>query len=83
MPGKPNPERSRILSEWSQAFGSPPPPFLSVDFMERALAYEDQCRKLGGLSARVRRELVRHAGDKCIGVAHQPRLQSGAHLVRE
>ncbi len=46
MPGKPDPERGTMCTAWEEVFGSPPPPYLSVSFMRKALDYEAQCRKL-------------------------------------
>jgi len=45
----PNPERPATLAQWESVFGSPPPPYLSVPFMQKALAYEAQCKALRGL----------------------------------
>ncbi len=83
MPGKPDPDRPAAIAAWQEAFGSPPPPYLSVSFMRKAVAYEEQCRILGGLSTTTRRSLRQIAEGK--GIAHVGRgdLRSGAHLVRE
>ena len=85
MPGKPDPQRGRVTSAWERSFGSPAPPFLSVRFMEKALAYEAQCRAHGGLPAKVQRYLSRIAsGGGVVGVAPiSTSLQAGSHLVRE
>ena len=40
MPGKPDPDRPLAIAAWEVAFGSPPPPFLSVAFMRKAVAFE-------------------------------------------
>ncbi len=55
----PNPERPVTLKQWEAVFGSPPPPYLSVRFMQKALAYETQCKALGGMPAVTRRALKR------------------------
>lgn len=79
----PNPERPAKLAEWEAAFGSPPPPYLSVPFMQKALTYEAQCKALGGLPAATRRTLTQIAVGEDVSVATPAKLSTGAHLVRE
>jgi len=79
----PNPERPRVLDEWGEAFGAPPPKFLSVGFMEKAIAYEVQCRALGGLPAKTRRALAQIAKGKTVQSAQAGSVKAGTHLVRE
>lgn len=43
-------ERAQVQADWEEAFGSPPPPRLSVAFMLRAVAHARQCRAEGGIS---------------------------------
>jgi hypothetical protein len=83
MPGKPHPQRDRVKARWEEVFGSPPPPYLSVAFMEKALAYEAQSRRRGGLSAATRKALARVAGGQPVAEASRGTLKPGAHLVRE
>jgi hypothetical protein len=83
MPGKPDPDRPLAIAAWTEAFGSPPPPFLSVAFMRKAVAHENQCRITGGLPAATRRKLRQVAEGKPIAVASGDDLRSGSHLVRE
>ncbi|MEM6564385.1 MAG: DUF2924 domain-containing protein [Pseudomonadota bacterium] len=83
MPGKPDPDRPLAIAAWQEAFGSSPPPYLSVAFMRKAVAYEEQCRISGGLSAKTRRSLRQIAKGKRIAVNTGGDLRSGAHLVRE
>jgi hypothetical protein len=83
MPGKPDPDRPLAIAAWQEAFGSPPPPFLSVAFMRKAVAYEEQCRISGGLPTATRRKLRQIAEGKPIAVASGDDLRTGAHLVRE
>jgi len=84
MPGKPDPQRGRVISAWERSFGSPAPPFLSVRFMEKALAYEAQCKAHGGLPAQVRRRLRQIAeGRGPVGAVLATSVQPGSHLVRE
>lgn len=83
MPGKANPQRPQTLADWEETFGSPPPPYLSVAFMRKAIAYERQCCASGGLPAATRRTLRKIAYGKQ-GAAAVPRsLRPGAHLIRD
>ncbi|MBT8418861.1 MAG: DUF2924 domain-containing protein [Silicimonas sp.] len=83
MPGKPHPARDRVRILWEGAFGSPPPPYLSVGLMERALAHESQCKQYGGLPAAARNALLRIAEGAPVGHVSNTRLRPGAHLFRE
>ncbi|AEI94760.1 DUF2924 domain-containing protein [Roseobacter litoralis] len=83
MPGKPDPDRPRAMGAWEEAFGSPPPPYLSVAFMCKAVAYEAQCKASGGLPSSVRRSLRQIAEGKPVADAGDGGLRSGSHLVRE
>ncbi|MDD9724538.1 DUF2924 domain-containing protein [Roseovarius sp. SK2] len=83
MPGKPHPERNRAKALWEEIFGFPPPPYLSMAFMEKALAHEAQCRRHGGLSPATRKTLTRVAGGQPVAEASRGSLKPGAHLVRE
>lgn len=62
-----------------------PPPFLSVRVMQKAMTYEEQCRALGGLPAKLRRSLTARSRERTdsIAFAQSTTLQPGAHLVRE
>ncbi len=83
MPGKPDPERGAVISTWKEVFGSPPPPYLSVSFMRKALDYEAQCRNHGGLPTKTRSALERIAAGEALTSASPPTLRPGAQLVRE
>lgn len=69
MPGKPHSERDRAKALWEEIFGFPPPPYLSVTLMEKALAHEAQCRRQGGLSPATRKTLTRVAGGQPVAEA--------------
>ncbi len=79
----PNPERPGTLKQWEAVLGSPPPPYLSVPFMQKALAYEEQCKAHGGLSAATRRVLKQVAAGESVSSTSPAQLSAGAHLVRE
>lgn len=83
MPGKPSPERDRARQDWEAAFGLQPPPYLSVAFMQQALAYEAQCKRSGRLPAANRRALQKIAAGKPVAEVTGPVVRPGAHLVRE
>ena len=85
MSGEQHPARERLRREWEAAIGLLPPPFLSVRIMEKALAFEAQCKAQGGVPARARRALARIAeGDPGASVSESSvTLRPGAHLVRE
>ena len=85
MPGNSHPDRARLKREWEEAIGLPPPPFLSVRIMEKALAYEVQCKAHGGLNAKTRRSLMSIADGQATEtvVPSTTTLRPGAHLVRE
>ncbi|MFV2052276.1 DUF2924 domain-containing protein [Aliiroseovarius sp. YM-037] len=80
---KPHPARPELLREWEAVFGSPPPSYLSVRFMRKAIGYERQCKVKGGLSAVTRRTLSQIAGGEDVRSATPAKLSPGAHLVRE
>ena len=83
MRGNPDPDREQALQDWEAAFGSPPPPYLSVGFMQKALAYEAQCKASGGLSLATRRALQKVASGKPADAVSTGTIRPGAHLVRE
>ena len=83
MPGRPDPDRAAALTDWEAIFGSPPPPYLSVTFMQKAIAHERQCKRAGGLPAATRRALLQIAEGEDVAAAAPVKLNSGARLVRE
>ena len=76
-------ERTRLKQGWEEAFGSPPPPRLSVALMTRVLSYARQCRDRGGLPPSSERAL------RSVAAGHNPEasrgreVSAGAQLVRE
>lgn len=83
MPGRADPERPKAIADWEAAYGSPPPPYLSVAFMRKAVAYETQCQATGRLPTATRRALQKIANGTPVQVAGAGGLRPGAHLVRE
>ena len=72
-------DRAGCLDQWREAFGHPPPKYLSPQFMRRVLIWELQNQMLGGLSAKTERQLKKIALGKTPTVTAKP----GSHLVRE
>ena len=83
MPGRADPDRADATRDWEAAFGSPPPPYLSVAFMRKALAYDALCRMRGGLPSGTRRALRRIADGQAVRESTKQIARPGAHLVRE
>ena len=83
MTGDPDPRRPKALRAWEAAFGSPPPPYLSVALLEKAVAHEAQYRMHGGLPAATRRALARIAEGDAVAASVPRVAKPGAHLVRE
>ncbi len=81
MGHKPNPARPAALLAWAVAFGAPPPPFLSVSFMQQALDYVAQCKRAGGLSAPTRRVLAQIAEGKTIATVPLNAAKLGSGLI--
>ncbi len=74
--------RENLITRWRAAYGAPPPRKLSRALMEKALAYEIQCRAFGGLSGAAKRALRAVAASKD-GSTGPRLLNPGARLVRE
>lgn len=72
-------DRDGCLDRWRDAFGRPPPKYLSPQFMKRVLICDLQNKELGGLSADPERRLKRIASGKTPPAKAKP----GSHLVRE
>ncbi len=75
-------DRGKCRLAWQRAFKSDPPKYLSILFMQRVLAHDRQCRKLGGLPAVTRRALKAVTiGGSASEIAQT--VGDGATLVRE
>lgn len=71
------------LAQWETVYGSSPPPYLSVPFMQKALAYEAQCKSSGGLPTGAKRALKRIAKGEPVAASNITSLRPGVHIVRE
>ena len=83
MPGKPDSKRAAALRAWEETFGSTPPPYLSVTFLQKAVVHEIQCRRHGGHSAATKRALRKIAEGRTMTDNSKRIARAGAHLVRE
>ena len=75
--------RPELLTQWETAFGLAPPPYLSILFMTKALAYQAQCKRAGGLPAQTRRALAQIATGKTVRTVSLTSTKVGTHYVRE
>ncbi|MEL6452105.1 MAG: DUF2924 domain-containing protein [Pseudomonadota bacterium] len=76
-----NPRRD-VIAQWERMFGAPPPPYLAVSFMHKALMYEAQCKAKCGLTGQTKRALRRIASGETVRQATATRLSVGSVLVR-
>ena len=76
-------DRGACTLHWQHAFGSPPPKYTSVRFMQRVLARDLQIRIVGDYPAQIRRELKSVAEAARRGDATPPNAAPGTYLVRE
>lgn len=72
-------DRRGCLDLWRDAFGRPPPKYLSPQFMKRVLIWDLQNKELSGLSAGTERRLKQIA----CGKTPLAKAKPGSHLVRE
>jgi hypothetical protein len=75
-------DRSALRTAWTHAFSNAPPHFLSMSFMRKALIWNAQCRKYGGMPPDLKRALKSAAGDKSVRPP-TPAIRSGTQLIRE
>ncbi len=79
--------RADLLERWRGFYRSRPPKGISRRMMVRAIAYEMQAKKYGGLKPAVSRKLQRIAtglfAGEPVAMKATSRLKPGARLVRE
>lgn len=71
---------------WTSTFGKPPPKGIGPALLLRALAYDVQCNAMGGLSRKVRRQLVQAGEQVAAGQSVSPvpaSPKAGTRLIRE
>ena len=66
---------------YKAAYGRPPPPRLSRDLVLRALAYQIQAERLGGLSRSTKKTLGPDRGSRACCLSRK--LTPGTQLIRE
>lgn len=72
-----------LASAWAETYAIPAPE-VAPSLLRRALAYERQERKFGGLPLVVRKQLESVAADQTTGMPEPPlKLKPGTRLVRE
>ena len=79
--------RADLLERWRGFYRARPPKGISQRMMVRAIAYEMQAKKYGGLKPAVGRQLQRIAAGldagEPVAIKAASRLKPGARLVRE
>ncbi|MGR3290087.1 MAG: DUF2924 domain-containing protein, partial [Paracoccaceae bacterium] len=76
-------DRSGLRVAWQKAFDNAPPHFLSMLFMRKALIWDAQCKKYGGVPANVKRALKSAADGKTPRMMTASTLRPGTQLIRE
>lgn len=74
-------DRTKLLSVWTDMFGTPAPKGLSQNMLRRFLAFELQAKRHGGLSKSALKQLLHPPADKA--KTKTPALKPGGRLVRE
>lgn len=75
-------DRIACVEHWTATFGAVAPKYLSVQFMQRVLAREQQVRGLGGYPTQVRRAL-RAVHQKLESAVPTPTVRPGSYLLRQ
>lgn len=75
--------RIDLLERWQGLYGVDPPKGISTRLMIRAIAYEMQVRRYGGLARGLRHKLGEIAGSSAAAGSRSPALTVGTRLVRE
>jgi len=78
-----NMDRNQCLELWRESFANPPAKYLSQPFMQKAIAYELQCRVFKGTPKSTKRALVAIAKGKKADSAQVRSLTPGMRLLRE
>src|SRR5690606_28798350 len=76
-------DRAACTRYWQNAFGSPPPKYASVRFMQRVLARNLQIEVLGAYPVQVRRELRSIAASARRADPAPRKASTGSCMVRE
>tara|TARA_R110002051_G_scaffold49308_1_gene96346 strand:- start:1372 stop:1797 length:426 start_codon:yes stop_codon:yes gene_type:complete len=79
-------DNQALRQRWTTTFGKPPPKGIGPALMLRTLAYDVQCNAMGGLSRKVRRQLVQAGEQMAAGQSVSPvptSPKAGTRLIRE
>jgi len=76
-----NLDRPALLEFWLEIFGRPPPKYLSLAFLQKALSFETQRQQMGDVSKGTLRTLEAISGGKA--PSRISSLKPGSHLIRE
>jgi hypothetical protein len=76
-------DRNACVESWTSVYGNAPPKYLSIRFMQRVLAREQQVRVLGGYPAQVRRALKTVHQKLVSGDRSSRAAPPGSYLIRE
>ena len=76
-------DRSALRVAWVKTFKKPPPHFLSMLFMRKALIWDVQCRKYGGVPSNLKRALKSAADGKPPRATATSSVRAGTQLIRE
>ena len=76
-------DRSGLRVAWTKTFKKPPPHFLSMLFMRKALIWDTQCKIYGGVPANLKRALKSAANGKSPRAQTTSSVRPGTQLIRE
>ncbi len=78
-----NLDRSDLRVAWVKAFEMASPHHISMMFMRKALIWDEQCRRFGGLSPALKRALKATADGKSPSMPAAAAAKPGTQLIRE
>lgn len=76
-------DRIGLRIAWNDAFGVPLPRHISMMFMRKALIWDAQCRRFGGLSPTLKRALNAAANGNLPNIQTAATIKPGTQLIRE
>ena len=77
-----NLDRPDLRVAWVKAFGKAPPHHISMMFMRKALIWDAQCRRFGGLSPSLKRALNAAADGKPPSMPAAVAAKPGTQLIQ-
>jgi hypothetical protein len=70
------PSKNILLNQWQKTFGRPAPSGCHISFLDKAITWQQQAQKYGGLTAAERRQLMGETG------SDKSSVNIGTHLIR-